>query len=97
MQVLDYRYHGARIYPVHEGADARFYDGFGLCDCGLAVLNTCLHKAAEVIHRVQEDVVEATDLGFDIAWHGEVDHEHWFVTTGLDRPFHHAEADDRQG
>src|SRR5450830_1970542 len=67
MQILDQRYHGAVIDPMHEGLHACFNDGFGLRYCGLAIFHTGLDHGSEVIDGVEEDVIEASDFGFDIA------------------------------
>jgi hypothetical protein len=56
-----------------------------------------LHDALEVVHRVEVDIAEVLDLGFDVPWNGDVDHEDGPVLASLERAFHGSLAKDRQG
>jgi len=44
LQRLDQRHRGALLQPVHEVLHARFDDGFGLGDGGLALFASALHQ-----------------------------------------------------
>jgi hypothetical protein len=50
-----------------------------------ALLAAGLHQRREVVDRVEIDVVEARDLGLDVARHREVDHEHRPMAARLQR------------
>ena len=56
----------------------------------------CCDYAGEVVDRVEVDVFELLDFGFDVARHGQVDHEHRPVLAGLERALDGAQADERQ-
>ena len=81
VQVADDGHHFAGLHPVHEALDAGFDDGLGLHHGGAARVGAGLHQAAQVVHRIQVDVVQAADFGFDIARHGQVDHDHRAVAA----------------
>ena len=51
---------------------------------------------AQVVHRVEEDVVELADLALDVARHREIEHQHRAVLARLQRALDQALADDRQ-
>ena len=71
-------------------------DDLGLDHRSLARIQAALDDLGEVVHGVQEDVVQFADFGFDVARHGQVDHEHRAVPARLERALDHAQADDRQ-
>ena len=86
----------AGLHPVHEALDAGFDDGLGLHHGGAARVGAGLHQAAQVVHRIQVDVVQAADFGFDIARHGQVDHDHRAVAAQPRGPLHHPQPEDGQ-
>ncbi|CUJ48692.1 Uncharacterised protein [Achromobacter xylosoxidans] len=97
VQVADDGHHFARLHPVHEALDAGFDDGLGLHHGGAAGVGAGLDQAAQVIDGIQVDVVQAADLGFDVARHGQVDHHHGTVAAQARGPFHHPQTEDGQG
>ena len=76
------------VLDVLAGVD----DDFGLCDGGLALVFAALYHAGEVVHGVEVHVVQLLDFGFDVARHGQIDHEHRPVPPRLQRAFDGAEA-----
>ena len=55
-------------------------------DGGLALFSGGLHQGGEVVDRVEVDVVEVPNFLFDVAGHGQVDHEHRTSATMDQRP-----------
>src|SRR5690606_41551621 len=71
-------------FPTRRSSDlldARFDDGFGLHHGRAARIGAALHQPAQVVDRIQIDVVKAADFGFDVARHGQVDHDHGAVAA----------------
>ncbi len=95
MQMLDDGHHGAVVDPAHERLLARLDDGLGLRHGRLPAFQARLHDLAQVVDRVQEDVVQAAHFRFDVARHGQVDHEHGFVAARLDGALDQAQAQQR--
>src|SRR5690606_41481948 len=50
-------------------------------------VGSALHHAAQVVDRIQVHVGQAADLGFDVARHGQVDHDHGLVAARARSPF----------
>jgi hypothetical protein len=96
VQRLDQRHCRALVEPVREAQHAGVDDGLGLLHGGLALLAGGLHQCRQVVDGVEVDVAQRADLGFDVARHGQVDHEHRTVSAQLQRPFHGSQPDDRQ-
>src|SRR5262249_28590950 len=71
-------------------------DRLGFADCALAHFLSLLHQPAEIIHRIEKYVVEVADFGFDIARHGEIDHQHRQAPPRFERAFDEPPADDRE-
>ena len=96
VQRLDQRHRAAPVEPLDEALHAGLDDRLGLRHRRLALLAAHLHQRREIVDGVEVDVGQARDLGLDVAWHGEVDHEHRPVPARLQRPLDGAQADDRQ-
>ena len=77
---------------MHIGVD----DGLRLRDGSMAGVQAFLHDLAEIIHTVEEHVIQFGDLRLDVAWHREVDHQNRSMAARLDRAFDHSLAQDRQ-
>ena len=90
MQILNQRHHGTVIDPVHERLHPGFDDGLGLRDGSLTVFDTALYHRGEIIHGVEEDVIQARNFRLDITWHRQINHENRFVTTCLDGALDHS-------
>ncbi|OIQ79642.1 vitamin B12 transporter BtuB [mine drainage metagenome] len=96
LQLQDQRHLLAVVHPAQEALHAGFDDRFGLLDRGQPLLAVVAYQFGEVVDRVQVDVGEVADFGFDVAWHRQVDHHHRLAPALADHPFGGAQADDRQ-
>ena len=80
--------HGvAHLESRHElgdvGVDEPPRDG----SLGLARLHVLVDDLAQVVDRVEVDVLELVDRGIDVARHGEVEDEHGRRRRALSAPF----------
>src|SRR5690606_17841024 len=92
LQLDDRGHRFTALKPVHEILDARLDDGFGLNDRRLAGISPTLHQPAEVVHRVQINVGQATHFVLDVTRHGEINHHHGAVTARARGAFDHTQA-----
>ena len=90
------RHASAPIEPMREARHTGVDDGFGLRHRRLAFLARRLHECREIVDGVEVDVVELSDLGLDVAWHCQVDHEHGAMAPLLDGALDRTQADDGQ-
>ena len=92
-----YRRHQLAVaQPVHEVGDLIFDNDFGLLHRILALCTARAGDFAQVIHGVQEDVIELADLALDIARHRQIKHHHRPVLARMQRAFDNALADNGQ-
>ena len=86
----------AAAEPVHEIGDVVLDDHLGLRHGVLAHVEAFARDLAEIVDGIEEHVVERADLRFDVARHGEIEHQHRAVLARLERAFDEAFADERQ-
>src|SRR5690606_37919431 len=87
----------AVVQPVHEILHTGFDDGLGLHDRSATGVGAALHHAAQIVDRIKVNVIKAPDFGFDVAGHGQVDHDHGLMTANTRSALDHAQAQNGQG
>ena len=97
IELLNQRHAAALVHPVHKALHTGVHNRFGLRHRGLAAGLGGLHHAGQVVHGVQVHIAQGFHLGFNIARHGQVDHEHGAVLALLDGTLHRTQANDGQG
>jgi hypothetical protein len=71
-------------------------DRLGLVDRRAARIEVQRHDLRQVVHRIEEYVIELAHLGLDVARHGEIDHEHRPPAPRAQRALDQPLAEDRQ-
>lgn len=96
-QFADRRYDLLATQARHEAADFFLDENASFARLVFPRLQILRDEALQIVDRVEIDVLEITDLGLDVAWHGDVDHEHGFASASLECHSHVRGLDDGLG
>ncbi len=97
IQIANDRHNGTRIHPVHKILNTAINNGFGLNHGCLARITGHLHITAQIVDRVQIDVIQLRHFGLDIARHRQVYHDHGHMAPRPGRFLHQSQTQYGQG